>query len=1069
MRLPQLSVLLLNFIALLVATTQVFAQVPQGQILGVITDASGSVIPGAIVTIENESTGVKRSVESNESGDYVFSYLNSGTYRLSVERSGFKNGVYPGIEVQVGEKKRMNARLEIGEVTSTVEITGGAALVQTDSATINSIVSRREVIEMPLNGREFSQLATLMPGVRAVGTTGGALITQFATAVQVGGTSSGKNGYTIDGADNTFNIWSGPAMNPSIDSIQEFRVDRSQFTAEYGRGGAQMQLVSKNGTNQFHGAAWEFLRNYKLNAGNYVTHLQDTTKRNQYGANLGGPIIQNKAFFFFNWEGQRERSSVQPLGTVFTDRMRRGDFSEFAAPIVDPVTRQPFVGNIIPIDRLNAVSLDYMNAMMGRPNQPGASGGLINNYVNFVTTSRDWDQFIGRVDYNLTAKDTIFFRINAQPRNGINAPLTATSINSNEDMKFYNTGLGWNRTWSPTITTETRLTYHGERLLLGNQPPATLPTNRIRGFGPDSLQPPPTRLPQVTISPSYGFYQWNFPWDGAEHAYELLQNASFFKGKHLIKAGFTGRLQKVNRKEFGERALNLSFTGAYTGLGAADYMLGLPFSVSESLPPTNRIQQYGDYSAFIQDDWKVTPNLTLNLGLRYELATLPSEEYDRWTSFSPGLRKAVVAGDRIQTEFAVEPLLNAYQPFLIPGSQTSLPEHTLAYGDHNNFAPRFGFAWRPFSDNKTVVRGGYGVFYVLGDGNLDFNNAGSAPPYGGSVSTVNTTPIPSFTINSPFGSGTAPPPPLTASHRHPEMRQGYLQQITLGIQRELPWDVVGEINFQDQNSLKLESSWNINQPAPGGMGPLQSLRPFPEFGANLPGNFHDGHSRYNAVEFVIRKTSTHYTFQWSHTWAKNLGRIGVVDVYNRDLFSGPIDYVPHLDKLNFVLDLPFGKGRKFMGKGGVTDAVLGGWTVSGLGTLYQSGPPLTITWTGIDPSNTGTFTNRANRIADGRVDNPTVDQWFDPSAFVAPTPGGFGNAGTGTVFGPSSFGYDLGIYKSFSIRETTKLQFRTEMFNAFNHPNLAMPGTAANVAGFGSITTKSQSPRVIQFALRLTF
>jgi len=930
-------------------------------------------------------------------------------------------------------------------------------------------VSSQQVNETPLNGREFSQLAVLIPGVRAVGTTGGALITQFATAIQVGGTSSNKNAYSIDGADNTFNVWNGPAMNPSIDSIQEFRIDRSQFAAEYGRGGAQIQLVSKSGTNQFHGNAWEYLRNYNLNSGNYITHQQDTVKRNQFGANLGGPVIRNKAFFFFNWESQRERSSSQSLGTVFTEQMRSGNFSQYANPIMDPQSGNPFPGNVIPASRLNAVALDYMNAMMGHPNQGGSQSGLLNNYINALPTGRNWDQYISRVDYNASEKNLLFFRVSAQPRNGVNPPLSATSINSNEKMRFYNAGFGLNRTWIPSVITETRISYHGEQMLLGNQSPPVLPTNRIRGYGPDSFQPPPDRLPIVTISPSYGFAEWNFPWHGAQNAYELVQNASLFRGKHLIKVGYQARRQQTNRKEFGERVLNMTFSGAFTGYGPADYLLGLPFNASESLPPTQRAQHYDDHAAYVQDDWKVNPSLTLNLGLRYELSTVPFEQYDRWTSFSPSLRKVVVAGDRIRTEFAVPPLLAAYQPFLVTASQTDLPLHTLVFADHNNFSPRFGFAWRPLRDNKTVVRGGYGIFYVLNDGNTDFNNAGYGPPYGGTLSAVNTTPTPSFTMNSPFGGTTAPPPALGAIYTDPHRRTSYLQQTTLGVQRELPWGIVGEINVQDQHSLKLESSWNYNQPRPGGTGPLQSLRPFPELSPTLTTNSHEGHSRYDAAEFVVRKRSAHYTFEWSHTWAKNLERITPIDPYNRDLYYGPANYVPHLDKLNFVVDLPAGKGRRYLNRGGLLDAAIGGWTLSGLGNLYQGGGPFTVSWSGIDPSGTGTFTNRADRIKSGRIDNPTPQRWFDTTAFVAPTPGTFGNAGTGILFGPSSFSYDLGIYKTFSVGERVRLQFRTEMFNAFNHPNLASPGTTANVPGFGQILTKSQNPRVVQFALRLSF
>jgi hypothetical protein len=550
----------------------------------------------------------------------------------------------------------------------------------------------------------------------------------------------------------------------------------------------------------------------------------------------------------------------------------------------------------------------------------------------------------------------------------------------------------------------------------------------------------------------------------------LIQNVSVFRGKHLIKAGFDGRRQALNRKEFGSTAIGLNFTGAYTGFGAADFLLGLPFTASESLPPTDRVQSYDDYSLYVQDDWKVTSNLTLNLGLRYDLATLPNEKYDRWTAFNPSLRKVVVAGDRIRTEYAVPELLAAYQSFLIPAAQTSLPVHTLVFGDHNNFAPRIGFAWRPLSNNnKTVVRGGYGIFYLLGDGNINFNNAGYALPYGGTVSSVNTTPVPSFTIESPFGSGTAPPPPIGAYYIDPHTRQPYLQQMTLGVQHEMPWGVVGEINLQDQHSLKLESSWNANQPPAGGSGPLQSRRPYPEFSSTISANFHEGHARYRAAEFVLRKSSAHYTFEWSHTWAKNLSRTSATDPYNRNLFYGPSDYVPHLDKLNFVVDLPFGKGRKLLNKGGVADTLVGGWTISGLGNLYQGGSPFTIGWSGADPSGTGTFIARADRVKSGKISNPTAAEWFDTSAFVAPTPGTFGNAGTGILIGPSSFSYDVGIFKAFRVRENVRFQFRTEMFNVFNHPNLAMPQTTANAPGFGSILTKSQVPRVIQFALRLEF
>jgi hypothetical protein len=282
---------------------------------------------------------------TNASGDYTFPYLDSGSYTVSVQKKGFTTAFSSGISVQVEEKKRVDVKLTVGSTTTAVAVTGIASKLDTDSASVATTVSQQEVNGLPLNGREFSQLALLMPGTLNVGSTGGALITSFATAVQEGGTVYGKNSYTVDGADNTFNVWNGPAMNPSIDSIQEFRIDRSEFAVEYGRGAAEMELVTKSGANQFHGTFWEYLRNADLDAGNYTTHLQDTLKRNQYGANLGGPIRKDKAFFFFNWEGQRQHSTTQPLGTTFTAQMRQGDLSQFGTSIIDPSLNfhgQPF-------------------------------------------------------------------------------------------------------------------------------------------------------------------------------------------------------------------------------------------------------------------------------------------------------------------------------------------------------------------------------------------------------------------------------------------------------------------------------------------------------------------------------------------------------------------------------------------------------------------------------------------------------------------------------------------------------------------------------------------------------
>jgi len=1055
---PSLYICLLG---LLVFAATLYGQIPTGAVQGNVTDPTSAVVQGAEVLLKNEETGIQRVATTSDQGIYSFNYLDSGTYRLTVKRAGFQTAIYPGIVVRVGDKVRVDVPLAVGEVTSTVEVSGGGALVQTDTAVVGNVISRREVTEMPVRGREFSQLATLLPGVRATGTTGGALITQFATAITVGGTSGNKNNYTVDGVDNTFNVWNGPAMNPSIDSIQEFRIDRSLFSAEFGRGGAQLHLVTKAGTNQYHGVLWEYLRNRVLNAGNYVSHRRDNVIRNQYGANLGGPIRRNKLFFFFNWESQRERSSVQPLGTVFTDAMRRGDLAGYPKVVTDPNTGQPFPGNVIPTSRLNPLSLSLMDSMLARANLPGFQ----NNLIRPFTTSRDWNQYIGRVDYQISSKDTLFVRISQQPRRGISAPLAATSINHNEDFNFINGGIGWTRIWSSRLISETRFGDHYERLLLQSQPLATVPTRAIRGFG--SIQPPSERLPVVSIADTSGFHQWGFPLGFQQNAWEFVQNVTYARGKHIIKGGFSGNTVSLKKNKSPEYQFTMGFTGDYTGTGPGDFLLGLPFTANQSLGFVTLKQNYGNYSFFIQDDWKILPSLTVNVGLRYELSTLPSEASNLWGSFNPERQKVVVAGDKIVARGVPDPfILQSYQNYLIPASQTDLPQRTLVFGDHNNFAPRIGIAWRPFPDNKTVVRGGYGIYYLLQDGNIAFNNTGSIP-YGGVVSIVNTKPRASFSIDDPFSAGVAALPAPGAFFRDPRMRTSYLQQFSFGVQRELPWRMVAEANFQDQNSKKLESSWNMNQP-PAGAGALNPRRPFQTFGPSIGGTFREGYSRYNALELIVRKQSRHYTFQWSHTWAKTMGRGTVVDPFNRDIFYGPGDYVPHLDKVHFVLDLPFGSGRKWLSHKGVVNQVLGGWTLSGFAILHQSGGLLTPVWNG-DVANVGVGSVRPNRVGSGVVSNPTPNLWIDPSAFVAPTPFTFGNAGTGIIQGPSARFFDASILKNFAIKEGVRLQFRTELFNLLNHPNLNNPNLAVNGLAFGKILLKNQDPRVIQFALRLEF
>ncbi len=1059
---------LVGVLGLLFGAAFCCGQVPQAQILGTVADQVGGVLSGSDVVLQNQKTQVSQSTKTTSSGDFAFPYLDSGTYRLTVKVPGFQTFVATDITVQIQEKRRVNVSMVVGRTETTVEVSGEAPRIDTDSATIGTVISNREVAELPVSGREFSKLAAIVPGVRQTGSWGGGnFITTTSTQITVGGTPAAKTGYDYDGVDNTLNRVKGPAMNPSMDSIGEMRVDRSQFAAEAGRYGALVDVETKSGTNRFHGALWEYVRNYRFNAGNYTTHKQDSLKRNQYGANFGGPIIKNKLFLFFNWEGQRQSSSTQILGSVFTTPMRTGDLGQFTTPINDPQTGQPFPNNIIPANRLNPIAVALMNAYMPLPN---VNSNLQSNYIRALPTTQNNNQYIGRADYQASEKDRFFLRGSGNWRNGIDPPLDATSVTLQDDFKFFNGGVGWDRTWTPTIISDLRFGYHGEGLLQTDVPLANYadPSNNILAIG--ETQAPANRVPITIISPFYDFAEWGFPVKLAQNSYELLGNITISHGKHTLKTGFLGRTQTTAHPVDGGSPEVMVNNGAYSGNGVADFLLGLPFVAQNKLHWIPRLEKYGDYSAYLQDDWKATSSLTLNLGLRYELHGQPSEAHDLFSSFYPQLGKIAVAGNSINTQYTQPLTLNAWAPLLVSASATNLPIHTLAFGHHRDFSPRIGFAWRPFrNSNKTVVRGGYGLFYLVEDGQWMGDISDFSVPYGGIVRVTNAAAAPGFTLRSPWLTpGIAVPPP-TALYRDPHAPESYSHDLTLGFEQELVWGVVAEVNAQDQNSKHLESCCqNLNQPTLS-VGPV-APRPYLNMGSLISWYTHLGHGRYDSLEVVLRKRSAHYTFQWSHVYAKNVGLTGalIVDPYHPEMWRGPNGYSPNQDKVDFVVDLPWGQGRDHPFHNGIENQILGGWTVAAISTLYQSGNPYTISWSG-DPSNTGTFVARADQTCSGHLSNPTMAKWFNTSCFGAPANGTWGNAGTGILIGPHTFSGDFSVSKNFPIRESMTLQFRAEMFNVFNHPNLAMPNTTANNPNFGKISTKIQSPRELQFALRLNF
>jgi hypothetical protein len=1059
-------------LALMLATASggawLYGQAPQGQILGTVVDPSGAPIPEAKVSLRNEATGVQTTMSTTSTGDYVFLYLDSGSYAVTVQKDGFDTAVSSGIKVQVLEKKRVDVQLKVGQVTTRVEVTGAAAKVDTDSATVGMIISRREMTDLPLNGREFSQLATLMPGVQANGTTGGSGIMAggyFAIALRVGGGTDysyggGTNAYTFDGVDNGFTLIGGPAMNPSVDSIQEFRIDRSQAAAEFGNGANQIEVITRSGTNQFHGAAWEYLRNNKTSAGDYYTHVPQNLKRNQYGVNIGGPIEKEKAFFFFNWEGQKSVGVSRQQGTVLTTKMREGDLSEFLPQTVhDPFTGAVYEGNIIPADKIDPVAKSLMDAYMPLPN---LGSGIANNYISNFPITDDWNQYVARTDFNPTQKDRLSFRFAGEPRSPLSAGLSATSEPSQVNSDYYAVNAAWQRNLSPNTLVELRLGYHQEKEIQNDIPRKQWANPHI--VGEDTTVPG-----FLYILPYFQHYaSWWFPSDYHMKSYDLVANLTHIRGAHTFKLGFQrtthGWRQPhgpgLDRQEEG-------FSGQYSGIGVGDYLLGWPFYANTEgygafVPKANKGNPVTNL--FFQDDWKVRSNLTLNLGIRYDLFKPRESQGDLLSTFDPASGKVVVAGLRIQPT-ADSATLAAYPNLFMTAAEMGWPLHSMIFENKTDFSPRVGFAFRPWKNNKTVIRGGYGIFYYLRNEELNMYNMVGSPYKSSAPSVVNTTPTPTYTLENPFAAfvGVAPVP--NAVSWDPYQKDPYMQQINLGFERELPWGVVAEANFQNQHALKFDNLMNLNQSAPG-----VSATPYPYMSATLDRDMDNMANLYNALELQLRKNSTHYTFQFSYVLAKN-EVANFPDLYVGDIWRGPASYLPTEAKVNFLGDLPVGKGRRYFNHGGVADAVIGGWTASGAFLLHQGGQPMTVGASVQTTNNNVSSIGRPDRICNGKLKNPTIAEWFDTSCFQAAPQNTWGNAGTGILYGPSAnMEGDFGLFKNFALPEQLKLQFRTEAFNVFNHPLENYPGTTFGApATFGIITGKSLTPRVFQFALRLSF
>lgn len=1130
---------LLLVVSLLACSTAAWPQTSTGTIIGTVTDGSGAVVANANVTVTNAGTSSKLEVTTNAEGDYTAPLLPPGDYAVAVSAPGFKAFSQTGIRVQIQQQARVDVALQVGAVSESVQVKGDAAVVEATSSSVGKVVDNKRIADLPLNTRNVYSLVNLTPGL--AGSIGNA---HNGVSFSVNGARGGTFDVLVDGSSGAFptvNGFAGVSVFPSVDAVAEFKLQAQNFPAEFGRSmTAVLNLLYKSGGNNFHGGAFEFLRNSVLDANNYYANQRgvglSSFKRNQFGGNLGGPILRNKLFFLTAFEGLRERSFSERLTTVPTALERNGDFSQTRATatqgitIFDPFTTRPnpsgsgsirdaFPGNLIPSNRWDPVARNVMK-YYPTPNLAGDSIGR-NNFYGTGSAQFNTDNFDIRVDHNLTDRQRLFGRFSY--RKYFNGPpqlfpgatgIAEGRINNNDFGR--NAVVDYTNTVTPTALLNLRVSFARNRFLYDNQGLDFVPSSL--GL-PSALDSAVDRLmfPRFDVSTQTSLGGGDHRQSGFNN-YGLAGSFTKLSGNHTIKAGYEGRMLRINVWE-ARAAGTFGFTAAMTqgpnpavssssaGFGFASFLLGAGTSGNFYQNWKNVAANSFYHAFYIQDDWRITRKLTLNLGLRYDFDTPRTERFNRMSWFDPSLASplASVAG--------YSNLKGALRFVGADGNGRS--QYT---GDYNNFAPRLGLAYQ--IDNKTAVRAGFAQLF----GPSTLAAQGTVGPYGFRVESTWVTSLDGFTplnlLNNPFPAGFPPVPGSSLGARTAlgsnldaplsNTNTPYTLQYNFTVQHELPGAILLEVAYVGNRGRQLsrggEGGFTLNQLDPSllSLGPqlnqlvdnpffgqpnvggvianrqvsrAQLLRPYPQYGSIYPLFSQGATSDYNALQTTFSKRyAKGITFEGSYTWAKAIDTgtsyQNSYDVLGSRSISS-VD-VPHRLVFGGVYELPVGRGRRFgTNMSRTVDAVIGGWQVNGIYTL-QSGNPLGISANGTAAlfSEAARANNNGQRASLSGDAHARLDRWFDTSVFSQPAPYTLGNLTPliADLRNHYTNNLDLSVFKQFKLTEKFSLQFRAEAFNSLNRVRFASPNTNVNGgANFGRVTAQANDPRQLQFGLKLLF
>ncbi len=1114
---------LLTALVLLTAlAVPAWAQTPSGEISGVVSDESGSVLPGVRVTLTNVATNAVRLRQSNESGVFVFPAVPLGTYTLKVELEGFSTAERSNIRVQVGSAIRFPFTLAIGQLTDVVSVVAEAPVIQRQNASIGTVIENRSIVELPLNGRNYLQLASLIPGA----TTNGPASAQGqqrmggqrnSFSLNVAGQRIHFNHYSLDGIENTDLNFNSYMLLPSVDALEEFKVESGIFGAEFGRAVAQINASTKSGTNVYHGTFFGFARNSALDAKNYFDPKDKPIppfKRHQYGVTLSGPVRipsiidgRNKLFFMFNWEGLRERKALTSTPSLPLTAWRTGDFSQLRnasgnlIQIYDPATRvfdaqgnviqapTPFPGNRIPANRIHPVSQKLL-AYYPLPAEERTGSNFVNNEARRV----DMDQFTYRFDYTQSARSNWFFRHSLSREFGYD-PFAIPDMGINTDTDVHQMVLGNTRTVGTNKLNELRVGFG--YLKNAHISPRANTENVVKELGINLPTDNPLYwgVPNINVSGLSGLgEESDAPFINDDKTIQVVDNFSWVLGEHSIKFG--GELRRVLYDQIGGVVTRgrFGFNGQYTNNGSAgaaaaggnafaDFLLG-HFNNSEAqvgAPIADFRSNY--YALYIQDNWQVTPKVTVDYGLRWEYDQPFHDIEDKlvnidftWDNSYEPIYVRAGTGDPYEGN----------PPFRLASGIQYVRDGRFGRGaykpDYNDLAPRVGVAWS--LGPKTVVRGGAGIYYVRDIGNAVFDIVRNAP-----FTIRRNEPAESFRPNlsfeQPFVRTGAPTFILAAQYEQPST---YISQWSLGFQRELPGAISAEVTYFGSKGVHLRRLMTYNNPEPSQLPNTNDARPFPKFGGfqvmAAPSS-----SKYNALYLKMQKRfSRGLSFLSSFSYGKSIDngsgiRTTVGDsltpsnAYDLALETGPsaFDFRKRWTT-SWIWELPFGEGRRFMNRGGVANYVLGGWQLGGILTL-QDGFPFTVTCGPGNVQNGGgvCYPDWNPAGADWKLpaSERSRTRYFNTAAFVDRDPAlgtafRYGTVKRNSLVGPGITSLDMSVDKKFAVADNY-LEFRLEIFNVPNLPIWAQPGSQLRTPNYGVITSTRMDSRQIQLGLKFVF